>query len=102
MHRTFLAVVVVLAALSAGFAAPAASRDHDDARRAVSRGEALPLSEIMNKIPPRYQGKLLNARLKKRGQKSSWIYQLQILTGQGKVTELVVDAKSGRVLQVRK
>jgi len=102
MHRTLLAVVVVLAALSAGYAAPALSRDHDTARRAVSRGDAQPLSQIMAKVSPRYPGKLLNAQLKNRGDKNQWIYRLRILTGQGKVTELVVDAKSGRVLQVRK
>lgn len=102
MHRTFLAVALVVAALSWDVAPQAASRDHDTARRAVSQGKARPLNEIMAKVSPRYPGKLLDAQLNKNSREGRWIYRLRILAGQGRVMELIVDARNGQVLQVRK
>ncbi len=73
MHRTVLAVALVLATLSWGVEPRAASRDHDTARRAVSQGEARPLNEIMAQVSPRHPGKLLDAQLNKDPQKNAGI-----------------------------
>lgn len=92
----FFAVLAVAQPPAAG-----AARDHDSAQAAVRAGEARPLGAIMRQVGRRYPGRLLDARLTRKGKRGPWIYQLKILAKDGRVLRLQVDAKSGRVLQVK-
>ncbi len=95
-------ILVGLLFATAGVAAPgAAIADHDRARDAVTAGEVRPLGAIMTQIGRRYPGRLLDARLGRRGGNGPWIYHIKILDAKGAVMTLTVDGKSGRVLNVR-
>ena len=71
----------------------------DDSHRAksgVSSGEILPLSTILSRLHSSFDGRLLDAQLKRsRGRE---IYELQIITAKGRVLEVRVDAATAKVL----
>ena len=95
-------ILVGLFLVLAGWALPgAASADHDRARDAVAAGEVRPLGTIMARLSRRYPGRLLDARLARRGGNGAWIYHIKILNRRGAVVALTVDGRSGRVLKVR-
>ncbi len=94
-------LVGLFLSLAGGAAPGAALADHDRARDAVTAGEVRPLGAIMTQIGRRYPGRLLDARLGRRGKNGPWIYKIKILNSQGAVVALTVDGKSGRVLKVR-
>jgi len=73
--------------------------DQDRARDAVRSGEALPLSEIMGIVHSRYPGKLLDAKLSRRGE--SLIYQIKLRGPGNRIQHLQVDARTGNILSVR-
>ena len=75
------------------------SPGQDRARRALRDGRVLPLGDIMGMVSRRYPGRVLNADLVREG--SRLIYYLKVLDPQGRVAEIAVDGKSGRVLGVR-
>ena len=86
-------------ALAILLASPAGA-GQDDARRAVRSGEARPLSEILSGLSGRYPGRVLDADIAERGG-GEWTYGIRLLDPRGRVVELDVDARSGRVLRER-
>lgn len=95
---SFRALALVLALACVGLpAGPAAAKDHDKARDAVSSGEARPLDAILPKVRARYPGRLLDAKLTRSGGK--YRYVIKILDKKGKVRRVTVDARSGRILK---
>ncbi|MET4697523.1 hypothetical protein ABIE65_000534 [Constrictibacter sp. MBR-5] len=86
-------------ALATLLASPAGA-GQDDARRAVRSGEARPLSEILSGLSGRYPGRVLDADIAERGS-GEWTYGIRLLDPRGRVVELDVDARSGRVLRER-
>ncbi len=99
--RYWLAGLLLL--FAAGQAEPAAafSDDQDKARGAVRSGEALPLGQIMRRVRPSYPGQLLDAQISRKGKRGPWVYDLKVLTPDGREQRLKVDGRSGRVLGVR-
>ncbi len=103
MKRGLLALV--LAALVA--LAPAnvtADDDHERARRAFESGEIVGLRQILGRVQSTYQGKILEIELRERrrdGWGPPWVYMVKVLTPQGHVLALELDAKTTRVLRVR-
>jgi len=91
--------LLVLLALASFLASPAGA-GQDDARRAVRSGEARPLSEILSGLSGRYPGRVLDADIAERGG-GEWTYGIRLLDPRGRVVELDVDARSGRVLRER-
>ncbi len=97
MRRLILALAVLLAC-AAG--APAgAQNDQQRARAAVQAGQARPLQDILPQLRRGYPGRVLDAELDQAG--GRWVYRIKLLTDDGKVLELIVDARSGEVLRVR-
>ena len=99
-------VVPLLGALAAiGLATGAQAGDHQEKARelaairaAVQRGELLPLPRIMALAQARVSGDIVKTELEsKRGQ---LIYEVKILTRNGRVQEVKLDARTGRVLRV--
>lgn len=78
---------------------PAAASDQDHARAAVQAGEALPLNQVLSRLGGRYPGRLIDADLRRDGNR--WIYRIRLLDGNGTERRLVVDARSADVLSVR-
>lgn len=84
---TLLLVGVMTATAQAGCLSISASRT------AVSQGQALPLSRIAVQVRREGLGQILRAKLCKNG--SRYVYRLTILSGNGVVRNLTVDAASG-------
>jgi|GEM_PF-4889674 len=76
-----------------------APADHDRARAAVAAGEALPLSDVLARLRPRYPGRLLDVELYEQG--GRWRYRLKLMRPDNQVQLLTVDGLSAEVLAVR-
>lgn len=97
MRRIIACFAMGLALLAAAPTVDAS--DQDRARAAVRAGQARPLGEILAQVRGAYPGDLLDADLRKGGQR--WVYRLKILGPDGRVQVLTVDAQSAQVLRVR-
>lgn len=83
--------------LSIALAAPAAGDDdHDAVRRARQRGEIVPLAGILADAESRYEGRMIEVELEEDD--GIVVYELEMLTPQGKIIELTYDARSGAFL----
>lgn len=92
--------MIRLALILALLAAPAlASRDdHDRARRALEAGEILPLSEILESAHAMRPGRVIEIELERDD--GRWIYELELVTPQGRLYEMEIDAATGTVLEI--
>lgn len=73
-----------------------ADPDHDRARRALQAGQAMPLDQILAAVAKQHPGQVLEVELESRPR--GLLYEIKILSAQGAVTKLKVDAKTGEVL----
>lgn len=96
-----LAMTLLLALAPTGATAGA---DHERARRAFESGEIVSLSRILSRVQSAYRGKILEIELmeRRRGDNNPpWVYTVKVLTPQGHVIDLELDAKTTRLLDVR-
>ena len=93
----FLLRTVILILLSIQTSLTLADGDHDEARRLSQSGDILSLQVILEKLRPRYPGKVLEVELERKS--GRLIYELEILSKDGVVLELYIDAKTGDVLR---
>ena len=78
--------------------APALDVDQDEALRLRQSGEVLSFQAILRQADERYPGaRLLEAELD--DDDGQLIYDIELLTDDGVVRELEIDARSGRVLE---
>lgn len=75
-----------------------APRGSGAARDAVQRGEILPLEQVMARVQGRFPGRLLDVRLNRSN--GRWTYYLKMLTHEGRVLNVAVDARTARILGV--
>ena len=75
-----------------------ASEDHEAARELVNSGAILPLEAILDAAYRRFPGRLLEAELERED--GRLVYELEILTEQGRVLELLYDARDGALIEV--
>lgn len=68
------------------------------ARDAVQRGEIRPLEEVTARVQQRFPGRLLDAHLEQEG--GRWVYYLKMLTHDGRVLNVAVDARTAQVLGI--
>jgi uncharacterized membrane protein YkoI len=74
----------------------AGSQSADVALEAVESGKAMPLRDIQALIEPQYPGVLIEAQLQRRG--AAFFYDLTVLSPQGRVYVVTVEAATGLVL----
>ena len=103
-HPTLL-IFLLLASIgvTAGPMALAGMRDHETARQALAAGEIMPLAALLEKIRHDHPGDVIETELERKrwnGQER-WVYELKILSPQGAVSELYLDARQGDVLQIK-
>ncbi|WP_095110988.1 PepSY domain-containing protein [Pseudomonas sp. Irchel 3E20] len=92
--RTRAALVLML------FCSLALARDldQDEALRLRQQGVILPLEQLLQQALGRYPGaRLLEAELEEKH--DVYIYEVELLTAQGVVRELDLDATTGRLLK---
>lgn len=73
--------------------------DHDRVRRAVERGEILPLSDILKRANSEYPGQLIEAELE--DEDGQIVYELVIISGDGRVFKLYYNARNGDLLKIK-
>jgi len=71
--------------------------DHDRARDLLEHGEIIPLGEIIAHVSSAYPGEVVGITLARRH--GRWVYQFRILSDDGKLQDLNVDAKSMAVVR---
>ncbi len=90
-----LTALALLAVCSVGLAR---DLDQDEALRLRQQGVILPLEQLLQQALDRYPGaKLLEAELEEKH--DVYIYEVELLTTEGVVRELDLDARTGRLLK---
>lgn len=98
-------LVVVLLAVSALVVSPRALADHHDhddhieARALLQRGEILPLSRILAIVQQQVPGDVIEVELD-HGKHHGWEYEVKVLTAQGRVREVKLNARDGTIRKV--
>jgi uncharacterized membrane protein YkoI len=72
-------------------------RDHDEARRAVESGEALPLVEILARVRPDLGGEVVGVLFERK--RDRWVYEFKVIGPGGQLSEVYVDARSAEILK---
>lgn len=71
--------------------------DHDRARHALEEGYARPLGEIMELIGDQLGGKVVGIEF--HGRRHRYIYEFRVITPDGVLIEVYVDALTGKILK---
>jgi uncharacterized membrane protein YkoI len=79
-------------------AAPAAADDHDRARRALERGEVLPLATILPQVETTLGARVIEVDLERDD--GRFVYEFELIDARGRIIEAEVDAATGRILEV--
>lgn len=93
-RRHFIAVLG--AALLAAPPAMAQIGSHDRARRAYESGQVRSLGDILSGIRGQVPGRMVDAELQNR--RGRHVYRLKMLDRKGRVRNVYVDGKSGRII----
>lgn len=88
----FLAAIIPLTSAWAG-----KERDHDRARLAVERGEALPLTDILARVRSDLKGEVVGVSFERKHNR--WVYEFKVIRAGGILVEVYVDAASAKVLE---
>jgi uncharacterized membrane protein YkoI len=72
-------------------------RDHDEARRAVESGEALPLVEILARVRSDLGGEVVDVSFERK--KGRWVDEFKVIGPGGQLREVYVDARSVEILK---
>lgn len=71
--------------------------DHETARRAVERGELLPLARILASAGKTHPGRVLDVELERDD--GRYLYEIDVLLKDGRVVELTYDGRTGELLE---
>lgn len=72
--------------------------DHDQAREAVERGEALPLDAVLAAVEKKVVGEVVGIEFEKN--EGVWVYELKVVDAAGHVIEVLADAKTATIIRV--
>jgi uncharacterized membrane protein YkoI len=82
------------------FSHPAHSDDdHERARRALQKGDIRSLTDIMGQLRAELGGEVIEIKLKNRKGNRNFAYEFKVLTPKGRVSEVLVDATTARILE---
>jgi len=90
-----LLLAICLALVGAGHVQ--ADDDHEQARNLREAGEILPLETIIAKVHASGLGRVLEVELKT--EHGRYVYEIEVIDRQGRVMELLFDARSGQQLK---
>jgi len=77
-----------------------ADNDHEKAKLLLEKGNILPLEAILANARKIQSGRILEVELEHK--KSKLVYEIELLTPNGEVLELLFDAQSGKHLSTHK
>ncbi|MGE0666422.1 MAG: PepSY domain-containing protein [Sphingomonadales bacterium] len=87
------------AMLLAGAGNAAAFSDQDDARDAYQRGEIMSLEDIRRNVQRDFNGQIIRTKL--RSENADYVYNFRLLSPDGNMMSIDVDAKTSRVIDVK-
>lgn len=98
--RHFLIACYMVAAFSSG--PTLADSEQDRARDAYRKGEIMSLSEIRRNVHQNFDGEIIGTQFRAPGGGDKrYIYKFRVLSPEGNVTTIDVDARTSRVITVR-
>jgi uncharacterized membrane protein YkoI len=71
---------------------------YDRARRAVERGEALPIAQLLERLQARVPGELVGVDFTR--EHGRWVYEFRVVDDGGYLLEIEMDAQTGRILSM--
>ncbi len=89
-------ILLIIFLLGQGFAA-LADGDQDEARRLLKSGDILSLELILEKLRTIHPGKILEVELETES--GNIVYEIETLGDDGIVRELIIDARTGDLLE---
>lgn len=98
MFRTAASLFLALSLPVAAFADGGDQGNLDFAREAVARGEILPLADAVKALLAQYPGRIIEAEFER--DESAAIYELELVTEDGRLIDAEIDAKTGAILEV--
>ncbi|MGE0120226.1 MAG: PepSY domain-containing protein [Dongiaceae bacterium] len=72
--------------------------DHDEVRRIVERGEALPLDAVLAAVAKEIKGEVVGVEFDKED--GTWVYELRIIDPSGRMLEVLADARTAAIIEV--
>jgi uncharacterized membrane protein YkoI len=98
--RLRLRLAMILALIACALAGAARADGHDRAREALQRGEILKLTEILDAAAAQQPGDIMEVELERDD--GRWIYELKVLTPEGFLMEMEIDAATGALLELER
>lgn len=98
MALSSLLFLFMAAAAGSQSTLPDGRQDYEVARDAVSRGDFLPLDEILDIVATSHPGQLVELELETED--SIWVYEVEIVTPEGRLIEIDLNAATGQILGV--
>ncbi len=100
LSRSALSLLALgLLASGISFGVLAGEKEHDAVRDALLRGEVLSLAKILSIAAQHVPGDVIEVELED-GKRNALVYEIKILTPNGRVREIDIDARTGEVLQI--
>lgn len=72
--------------------------DHAEADRARRSGEIRPLEEILEEVQKQLPGEVVGVEFDQKH--GLWVYEIKLLTSDGRYLELYIDAKSKQIIKI--
>jgi uncharacterized membrane protein YkoI len=72
--------------------------DHERARRAVERGEILPLDTVLTAVRATIAGEIVDIELER--EHGRWIYEVKVIDRAGRLVEVYADAATATVVKI--
>jgi len=98
--KRFLTPIIIGLLISSPISLVQADDDHIEAKRLRDAGEILPLEEILKHARQSHPGKVLEVEIEDEG--SRMVYEVEILGDDSIVREILIDARSGKLISVTK
>jgi uncharacterized membrane protein YkoI len=92
-------IALLLEEMTGALAGDEESRDHDLARKALLEGRIRPLAEITEVVKSSIPGKILSVQIEIDDQQR-FVYEFDIITAEGKLKEVDVDAATAAILKI--
>ena len=75
-----------------------ANHSYDQARRALDRGEVLPLSEVIKYLRRHNKGDIVATEYEYEF--GNWVYEFKLIDQQGRMSMVHIDARDGSLVQI--
>lgn len=71
----------------------------EEVRRAVEAGEIKSLADILAAVRGKLPGEVAGVEIER--ERGRWLYEFRVVDGQGRLYEVYVDARSGKIEKVK-